>query len=172
MKLISEYIGERLWFIQPSIWKRIYELRVNEELIGTMQQRGVFLGIKWVVIIQNKTWEIYKPSFWRASLDIREAGYEMPFANFLRDGFRSKGTLNLPKGERIKLIPHLFKGYCEIKNEHDECIIKIKLKAALREKADVLIEKKSELIDKYPWIIMLAYIIAIEQKHQAAHSAA
>ena len=170
MKLMSEYIGEKIWFIQPSIWKRIHELRVSEELIGTLQQTAYFLKIKWAVTIQNKTWEIYKPSFWRASLDIREVGYELPFANFIRDSFKSRGTLNLPKGERIKIAPHLFKGYCEIKTEQDECIVKIKLKAAIREKADVLIEKKSEMIDKYPWIIILAYIISLEQKHRAAHS--
>jgi hypothetical protein len=171
MKQLSEYIGEKINFSQPSFFKRLHELRVNDELIGTIQQTG-FFGMRWEVFIQNKNWEIYRPSFWRTALEIREAGYEMPFASFIRDGFRSKGTVTLPKGEQIKIVPHLFKGFCEIKNEHDECLARIKPRMAMRDKADVLIDKKSDLIDKYPWLIMLAYIITVEQKHQAAHSAA
>ena len=170
MKAISEYFGLRIWFKQPSVFKRFHELRTGEELIGTLHQKG-FFGMSWEVSILNKNWEIYKPSFWRTVLEIREAGYEMPLANFQRDGFRSKGTLTLPKGESFTIAPHLFKGFCEITNEHGEIIVRIKLKTALGDKAEVLLEKRSETIDKYPWILMLAYIIAIEQKHQAAHAA-
>ncbi|MFA5804293.1 MAG: hypothetical protein WC879_06585 [Melioribacteraceae bacterium] len=167
--MISEYIGQRIWFKQPSVFKRFHELKAGEELIGTLQQKG-FWGMKWEVSIQNKNWEIYRPSCWRTVMEIREAGFEMPFASFQKDRFRSKGTLMLPKGERLKIAPHFFKGFCEIKNVHEECIARIKPKTSLKDKAEVMIEKKSELIDQYPWIIILAYIITIEQRHQAAHS--
>jgi len=115
MKLLSEYLGENILIAQTSVFKRNYEIRANEELIGTIQQKG-FFGMTWDVDIQNKKWEIYKPSCWRSALDIREAGYEMPIANFTTDRFKSRGTLSLPKGENLKIVPHLFKGFCEIKN--------------------------------------------------------
>ena len=170
MKTISEYIGQRIWFIQPSVWKRFHELRTGEELLGTIQQKG-FFGMTWIVEAQNKSWEIYKPSFWKSLLQVRESGYEIPFADFIKEGFRSRGTLELPKGIKLKIAPHLFKSFCEVKNESDELLVKIKLKSAMRDKAEVILERKSELIDNNPWILMLAYIIAIEQKHQAAHTA-
>ena len=170
MKTISEYIGQRLWFIQPSVWKRFHELRTGEELLGTIQQKG-FFGMTWIVEMQNKSWEIYRPSFWKCLIQVRESGYEMPIADFIKEKFRSKGTLVMSKGVMVKIAPHLFKSFCEVKNDSDELLLKIKLKSAMRDKAEVLFEKKSELIDNNPWIIMLAYIIALEQKHQAAHSA-
>jgi hypothetical protein len=80
-------------------------------------------------------------------------------------------VVTLPKGKTLKIEPHFFKGFCEIKNVHEECIARIKPKTALKDKAEVLIEKKSELLDQYPWIIILAYIIVIEQRQQASHSA-
>lgn len=169
MKTISEYIGQRIWFKQPSMFKRFHELRANEELIGTLQQRG-FFGMQWEVAIRDKKWEIFRPSCWRTVMEIREAGYEMPFASFQKDKFKSKGTLTLPRGESLKIAPHLFKGFCEIINERGESILKIKLKTAWGDKGEVLFEKSSDTIDKYPWILALAYIIALEQKHQAAHS--
>lgn len=170
MKSLSDYISEKLLFIQPTAFKRLHELRMNDQLLATMQQRG-FFGMRWEVSIQDKNWEIYKPSFWRNAFDIREAGYEMPIANFVRDRFRSRGAVSLPKGEKLKIEPHLFKGFCEIKNVQEECIVRIKSKISWKEKSEVIIEKRSELINQYPWIIMLAYIITIEQRHQAAHSA-
>ena len=170
MKLLSAYTGERIWFYQPSVWKRLHQLRTNDELIGTLQQKG-FFGMRWEVSIQNKNWEIYKETFWRTTLQIRESGYELPFASYLRDRFRITGRLKLPKGENLKIVPHLFKGFCEIKNEQDVCIAVIKPKIAMRDKAEVIFEKQSELMDKYPWVLMLAYLIIIEQRHRAAHSA-
>ena len=170
MKLMSEYIGENILIAQTSVFKRNYEIRANEELIGTIQQKG-FFGMTWDVDIQNKKWEIYKPSCWRSALDIREAGYEMPIANFTTDRFKSRGTLSLPKGENLKIVPHLFKGFCEIKNEHEECLAKIiPKKISFRDKAEVMIEKKNELLDKYPWILIMAYIIIAEQRRRASHS--
>lgn len=171
MKLMSEYLGENILIAQTSMFKRNYEILVNEELLGSIQQKG-FFGMMWEVEIQNKKWEIYKPSFWRSTLAIREAGYEMPIANYTRDGLRSRGTLALPLGKNFKIVPHLFKGFCEINNEHEVCLVKIiPKKISLKDKAEVVIVKKDELLDKYPWIIILAYIITIEQRHQAAHSA-
>lgn len=169
MKPLSDYMGEKLLFIQPSFFKGLHELRINDELIATIQSRG-FFGMRWEVSIQNKNWEIYKPSFWRGALDIREAGYEMPIANFVRVRFKSKGMVTLPKGETLKIEPHLFKGFTEIKNIKEECIVRIKSKTSWKERAEVTIEKRSELIDRYPWVILLAYIIILEQRHQAAHS--
>ncbi len=168
MKAFSEYFGEEIKFVQPSFFKRIHELRAGDELIDSMQQKGLF-GMTWYVSILGKNWEIYKPSFWKTALEIREAGYEMPFATFKRDGLRSRGTLSLPMGENLKIVPHLFKKFCEITNEQDEAFVRIKMKIAIGDKAEVTIEKKSEVIDKYPWIVMLMYIVAIEQSRQARH---
>jgi hypothetical protein len=171
MKTLSEYAGENIKFYQPSFFKRLHELKAGEELVGSIQQKG-FFGMRWDVMILNKNWEMIRPSIWKRTVEIRQAGYEMPFANFVRERIRDKGTVTLPMGAKLKIVPHLFRGFTEITDENDECLVKIVSKIALRDKAEVLIEKKSELIDKYPWVIILAYIITIEQRHQAAHASA
>jgi hypothetical protein len=170
MQTISEYMERKIWFYQPSFWKRLHELRTGDEVIGSIQQKG-FFGMTWNVEFNNKKWDINRPSFWKRTLSIREAGYELPFAEFVYQGFRSKGSIRLQKGELIKIAPHLFKSFCEATNESGEVLFRIKLKSAMRDKAEVVIEKKTELVDNNPWLLMLAYIIALEQKHQAAHSA-
>lgn len=167
MKTFSEYIGEEIKFIQPSMFKRFHELRAGEELIGTMQQKG-FFGMLWQVSILGENWEIYKPSIWRTALEIRKAGYEMPTATFNRDGLRSRGTVSLPMGAKLKIVPHLFKKYCEITNDTDDALVRIRMKIAIGDKAEVAVEKKSEVVDKYPWVIMLAYIVALKQSRRVS----
>jgi hypothetical protein len=171
MKLLSEYAGQRILFFQPSVWKRFHELKVNDELYGTFEEKGFFRSIKWNITIDGKKWETYRKGFWRRDVCIREVGYELPFAELNREGLRSKWTLNLPKGEKLSIIPHLFRGNCEIKNEMEECLVRIKPKAAFKDKAEVLIEKKSDIIDKYPWAVVLGYIVMMQLRHQAAHAA-
>ena len=109
MKTISEYIGQRMWFIQPSVWKRFHELRTGEELLGTIQQKG-FFGMTWIVEIQNKSWEIYRPSCWRSLIQIRESGYEMPFAEFIKaltDPFIVIGRKIIPDISGFDFSPYI-----------------------------------------------------------------
>ena len=147
----------------------MHELRVNDELLSTMQQRG-FSACAGKYRFKIKIGK-YITKFWRNAFDIREAGHEMPIANFVRERFKSRGAVSLPKGETLKIEPHLFKGFCEIKNVREECIVRIKSKTSWKERAEVTIEKRSELIDRYPWVILLAYIIIIYQRHHASHLA-
>ena len=170
MKEFSEYFGNTIKISQPSIFKRFHEIRAGEDFLGSLQQKG-FFGMLWEVKLFNKAWDIYRPSCWKCKLEIREAGYEMPFADFQRSGFKSKGVLNLPKGEKLTIEPHLFKGFCEIKNLQEESLIKIKLKTGFGDKGEITFIKKADLIDKYPWVVILGYIIALEQRHRAANSA-
>ena len=170
MKLMSEYLGENIFIAQTSVFKRNYEIRVKDEVVGAIQQMG-FFGMVWDISIHNKKWEIYKQSIWRSTLYVRETGYEMPIANFTTSRFKSSGTLFLPKGENLKIVPHLFKGFCEIKNEHEECLARIIPKRiSFKDKAEVVLEKRSELLDKYPWILIMAYIVIAEQRRRASHS--
>lgn len=167
MKTFSEYIGEEIGFVQPSLFKRFHELRAGEELIGTMQQKGLF-GMTWLISILGAEWEIVKPSIWRSAQEIRKAGYEMPTATFVTEGLRSRGIVSLPMGAKLKIVPHLFKKYCEINNDKDETLIRVKMRIAIGDKAGVMIEQKSEVVDKYPWVVMLAYIVALEQSRRAS----
>lgn len=164
MKPLSDYIGEKLLFVQPSLFKGLNELRSNDLIIATIQARG-FLSMRWEVSIQNKNWEIYRPSCWKSTFDIREAGYEMPIASYVKERFRCSGAVSLPKGEILKIEPHHLKGFTVIKNVKEECLVRINPKTSLTDKAEVLIEKRSELIDRYPWVILLAYIVIISQRH-------
>ena len=92
MKNLSELAGETLVIRQPSVWKSNYELMHGEEVIGTIKSKGIF-GINKIFRMGKEEWEIYRTGFWRSEIGIRQAGYELPYATYKRDGIKLRGTV-------------------------------------------------------------------------------
>jgi len=168
MKSLSDLAGEILFIRQPSIWKGNFELIHNEEVLGTIRAKGI-LGLKVIFKMGNNEWEIYNPSIWKSEIAIRQAGYELPYATFKRKGFKSGGIVKMYKGEQLKLEYKLFKGGYSIQTLSGEHLVTYKEKVSFKERTELHIERKSELLDKYPWVIVLAWHIMMQRK-RAAHA--
>jgi len=168
MKNISGLIGETLTIYQPSIWKNFYELKHGDNILGTINQPKIF-SRRILFKFDNHEWEIYFPKFWKSEIAIRESGFQLPYATYKRDNFKMNGTLFLPRGERLKFVFKMFKGGYRIENNSGISLVSFKDKFALKSTTEIKIEQPSELLDKYPWAIVLIWYIAYKRKQAAAH---
>ncbi len=168
MKPFSQHLGERIQIVQPSIWKRVYELRVSESVFMSMSYPKLFSTLA-VIATENETWEIYKPSIWRSNLEIRKQGNQLPFAKFVSEKWGRGGIFELPNGERMKYIFKVWKGFNEIHTQQDQRIVSFDRKISFKPVMNIMIEQKSDLLDKYPWIVMAVYYIMLERRQHAAH---
>jgi hypothetical protein len=168
MKNLSELAGETIFIHQPSVWKNYYELKFGEDVLGTIRSKG-FFGTNMFFKFGNDEWQIYRPSFWKSEIAIRESGFQLPYATYKRDTLKLRGTLYLPRGARLKFIFKVFRGGYEIQDESENTLVRCKDKASLRTKTDIVIERDSELINKYPWAIILIWYISYKRR-QAAHA--
>ncbi len=166
MKNLSYYYGKKLEFIQPSVWKTYYELKSNDEIIGTIKKVKTF-GFQLEIAMFNKKWTFYRPSFWRSEVAVKESGYTLPYAKYKGGKFKQHGMIELPRGERIKLMFKAFKKDYEIQDSSGQVFVKLVDKVKFRTNVEIFIEKRSEVIDKYPWIIVLAWYISAQRKHAA-----
>ena len=167
MKELSEYLNQPLYLKQISFFKRYYELKTNNEIIGSMQIHG-FFGHSAEVSFADKKWEIYKPSIWKSDWHIRESGYENSFAHFERKHFRKASYVYLPVGEKVKIVFFPFRSKIEIQTEAENCLIRLVAKFSWTDSAEIFITEKSTIVNKYPWLIMLAKLVAIERKQSRA----
>lgn len=167
MKELSDYLDQPLLLKQVSFFKRFFELKTSQEILGTMQIRG-FFGNSAEVTFADKKWEIYKPSIWKSNWHVRESGYENSFAHFERKLFSKSNYVFLPVGEKVKIVFFPFKAKFEIQTESENCLIRITSKFAWTDSAEITITAKSPIVNKYPWLIMLAKLVAIERKHSSA----
>ena len=172
MKTLSDYIGQTLKFVEPAMLKQICELRVGDETIAKIRSPKLFSSLM-VVEGSFGNWEIYRPNFWKSLVAIRESGYELPIATYEGKFFSGKGTVNLPQGERLYVVFHAFKKFYEIQNSYGERIVLFTPRFSWGgEKTDIVIEKRSTLLDKYPWVIMLVRYLALQRKRSHAAAAA
>lgn len=169
MKQFSQHLGEQIQIVQPSPWKRVYELRTPDTVMMTMHYPKLFSTLA-VVTGFDETWEIYKPSIWRSHLEIRKQGNQLPFAKFTAEKWGRGGVFELPNGERLKYVFKIWKGYNEIHTQSDQRLLSFHRKIfSLKPITDVYLEQRSELLDKYPWAIMAVYYLMLERRNNAAH---
>jgi len=166
MKTISDYIEKNLQIIQPSFFKRVYELRSNDELLATMYYPKMFGRDAIVEGVLTGKWEFYFPKFFSRNVSVRQAGYEIPVAEFINKVFSNKEFIELPNGQRVILKSFAFKAKKEIQTEAEETLVELKFLFSMKFKVEVIINKKSELIDQYPWLILLAIYIELQAKRR------
>ena len=167
MRKISDYIGNELLIFQKSIWKREFELRSGDELIALMYY-PTFFGDRTELSIQNEAFEFFRPRFFSREVAVRKKGYENPFARFTTNFFGRKGALELPRGIKLNMKFGIFKKQTEIYLGENDLLVTILSQFSVKRRSEVVIAKRSELIDEYPWIIMLGFYLSQVRKRSSA----
>lgn len=165
MKTLSDYFGKALLFIQPSLWKRSFELRDGSEVIGSLTYPK-FFSIKADVKIFDKELEFYEPKWWKNLVEIREPGRELPIASFKPALLKNKETLKLPSGESVILSSNLLSTSIEILDHYSSRLVTLKRKMNIKTTYEIQIEKRSEVLDKYPWILLLIIYVEINKSRR------
>ena len=167
MKNLSSFCGKQLEFTQPSVWKTYYELKNGDEIVGTVKKLKKF-GFKLEINIFDNKWIFYRSSFWKSEIAIRQSGYTLPYAKYKGGKFTQHGMIKLPKGGRVRIVFKAFKKDYEIQDSSGQVLVRLTDKVKFRTTVEISIMKRSELIDKYPWVIILAWYISAIRKHVAA----
>ena len=167
MLKLSDYIGNELFISQKSIWKREFELKSGDELIARMYYPK-FFGDRTELSIQNEVFEFFRPKFFSRKVAVRKKGNENPFAHFENNFWGSKGTLELPRGNNLNIKFGIFKKQTEIFLGENDLLVTILSRFSVKRRSEVVIAKRSELIDEYPWIVMLGFYLSQVRKRSSA----
>lgn len=167
MKTFSNYTYELMQIVQPSIWKRIYELRAGETVLMTMTYPKLFSTIA-VVEGFGEIWEISRPSIWRSTLEIKKRGNQLPFAKFEAEKWGRGGTFHMPNGQKIEYVFKMWKGGNELHSPLKQRLAIIKQPSIWKSTLSVEFENHSETLEKNPWIIMAVKHIIVQRRNNSA----
>ncbi len=170
MKSLSQHRTEKIQLVQPSIWKRIYQLRANDEVLLTMSYPKLFSSTALVEGF-GETWEFSKPQWWRSNLEIKKKHDQLPFAKFKVGKWGKGGMFELPNGGRIEYVYEIWKNKNELYSQQKVKLISLERESLFKKGLIVTIDHESELLDKNPWMIMIVYD-QILSRRQAASGAA
>ena len=167
MKKLTDYLGEELKIFQKSIWKREFELRSGDELIARLKYPKFFSDLAELTF-REESFEFDRLKFFSRDIDIRKKGYQNPLAHFKNNFWGRKGVLELPRGSRLTMKFGFFRKQTEIYHGESELLVSILGSFSMKERSQVIIEKRSDIIDEYPWVIMLGFYLAQMVKRNSA----
>jgi hypothetical protein len=167
MKRITEYNKEELVIIQPSIFKRVYELKSADNVIARLLYPRFFSTNATVEGFQER-WEFKKMSIWNSNVQILREKNHYPYAKLLIDFWKSKGVIELPKGVKLNCKFGLLKNAAEVFSPKGDLLLHIINKLSFKEKLWVIIKKPTDLLDENPWIIFLCIYIFLQKKRRAS----
>ena len=101
-------------------------------------------------------------------IEIREAGKELPIASYKPPAFKKKGKLELPHGDGVLLSSSFFKSNFEIQDKYESRLVLFKNKLGLKTNIEIHVEKRSEVLDKYPWIVWLIFYVETNQRRHSS----
>jgi len=170
MYLLSNFVGETLTFNQPSRLKREFELVSSKGVLATMVFPSLFSTRVETEGFEGK-WEIKQLSIWGREHGIYKLGYHLPFAKYVSNFWRTKGTIELPKGARLNYkAGHLQKPF-DVFSSKGKLLLSYSNKFSLKGRTMVTINERSELIDNYPWIVMLGWYVVLMNRRGRARAA-
>jgi hypothetical protein len=167
---LSNLIGETLTFSQPSLMKRQFELVSSKGVLATMVFPKLF-STRVVIDGFESKWEIKQPSIWGREFGIFKLGYHLPFAKYVSNFWRTKGTIELPKGARLNCKAGQIKKPFDVYSSKGKLLLSYSNKLAFKGRTSVTIIERSEVIDNYPWIIMLGWYIVLMNRRGRARAA-
>jgi hypothetical protein len=71
-------------------------------------------------------------------------------------------------GHKLIIKLGLLRSGYGIYTTNGSCLASLKDKISLKEKTEINIESNSELFDKYPWVIVLAWYLSKQRRRSAA----
>lgn len=164
MKLLSEYIDRPLRLVKKSLFSFEYDLLAGEEVIGSIKY-NLFFGTSEIVKgLEKRNIEFYKNHFFSRQINVREEGKDIPFANYNRKMISKTGNIYLPNGNKLFIHFGFFDVATEIRDDRGNVILLLKRQGAFSRTLNVLIKRKSELLDENPWIIFLALYLIIRRR--------
>jgi hypothetical protein len=165
MLKLSDYIGQSLHITQRSIWKRALELHSDKDRIAELVYPS-FFSERAECKINNEIFEFRRPHIFSNDIEIRKIGYQLPIATMHTNFFASKGVVDLPRGIKINMKFSLFSNTTKIYVGENDLMATLIRKISVKEKFEVLLEKRSEIIDEHPWLILLAvYFLHLKRQN-------
>ena len=167
MKNISDYIGQELEIVNKHIFKSFFELKADGVPILSLRSTD-FWGNHHEIAGFEKVWKLSKPSVWRSTIEVRENNSSAVIATFESSAFGKTNTITLPRGEKLNIAINTWSSSYEIQNELGTRLVFFKNKKWYSSPISVTIDKKTEVLDKYPFILLLVFFTVLQRQHQAA----
>lgn len=156
-----------LTFVQPSVWRRKYELHRGEQTIGTMVFPSLFkreLRVESGGMCWSLEWKgVFKPMVVVRRCDEKKNLAAIPLK-------RAKGIylLKLPKYKSARLKVNIWKSEFVLTTTMNAMLCTLTLKQVPRFGGEIKLDPRAEMFRHFPWLLYLVVFISLMSRQNNA----
>jgi hypothetical protein len=170
MKRIAELTGSELRWVQPSMLKMEYELKVQDEVAATLKFRSSFSSFA-VGESGEGSWTFKRVGFWQRSVQVRELASDADLATFTRNIWKEGGSLELNSGSRYLATANFWQNQFDLWTAGRKPLIHYRIGGVWRPSAATLIETGAASLPELPWLTLLGWYLVLMMRRDAAAAA-
>lgn len=171
MSLFDHIPASTFTWHHRSIWTRNYDLRDGENIVASFRMPHYF-KVDAIGEGFGGSWEFIPKGIFGKTIEVREKGFELPFARWEKKAFKSDSEIFLPKGERLIVEFSMWKGSTRVLTQDRREIFVRTSKLSFHTLSTVVPGIAWKELERFPWVLVLIEHDAAVRRHQsaAAHS--
>lgn len=160
MSRLASFVGIPLRVLQPSIWKKQYELRSEDQLIGTLRFPRIFRQ-EAVGECEEGRWILRERGLFKRTIHVRLPEKGKPIASLELAHFSLTNKLKLPQYRMLRLTRNFLKTAYRLTTSMNAEVCSLELKLMPKHTGTVVIDQKGEEYEELPWLVFLVWFISI-----------
>lgn len=160
-------VNQKLALSQPSVFKRVYEIRAGNACVATLSFDGMF-SLYAVGETGNHAWRFSKTGFHRPRVAVCRAESGSEVAAFQHDFWSHGGTLQFSDGRAFPGVTGRWERDFQFTTGGGERLISYQIRDSLALEADISVSRNFP--DLPVFLLLGCYIVVL--MHEAAASAA
>lgn len=171
MKSIESMIGRELQWVQPSIFKRVYELRAGDMVVARLEWMK-FLGMAAKVESGDGCWVIDQKGVWKSEVTVRKCEHDEPLITIEEERFKRTQKLVLQDKKLVILKSNFWRTTFTLETDTHEPLAIVRKHGFFSLKFDVELRRRGASYAEFPWLVLLTwYLILVAIRRARAHAA-
>jgi hypothetical protein len=171
MKNIESMVGRELQWVQPSFFKRMYELRSGDIVVAKMEW-AKFLGMAVKAESADGCWMFDQKGLWKSQITAKKCDQDEALMTVEEERFKRTQKLTLSDGRHVTLKSNFWRTTFTLETDTHEPMAIVRKHGLFSTKFDVELRRKGTSFREFPWLVLLMwYLVLVAIRRARAHAA-
>jgi len=169
---LRDFVGQELYWTQPQVLRREFELKAGEALLGRLAFRSLFGSLATMECGEGR-WTFKRIGFWRSHVTVRALDQDSDLAVFTNSTWTAGGTLHLADGRELRANSNFWMTSYQFTGAKDEPLLRFtRVGGLIHLSSSVLVTPAGAKLDELPWLVALGWYLVIKMRDDSSAGAA
>jgi len=171
MKNIESMVGRELQWVQPSIFKREYELRAGDIVVAKLGWVK-FLGMTVKAESADGCWMFDQKGFLKSELTIKKCDQDETIVCIKEERFKRTQKIELSNNRHLTLKANFWRTTFTLETDTREPFVIVRKHGFFSTRFDVELRRRGTSLPEFPWLVLFMwYFVRVSIRRAQAHAA-